>query len=172
MFSIRSSAVNPEILLGNGEGASGKDAFIALSPRRDQHAMVDDRPLVWSLSQPAKKRSQEELKVLYDARRQRQETGDDANVPQGAATSSVDVGGVTIPRLWSDGNAPRAESTPEAKMSTRRSEQDEDVGHGGGSDVNKVVFEGLGNFFGRTQVDFRPLCVFVCVSLCLSLPSK
>ena len=115
MFSVRSSAVNPEILLGNGEGASGKDAFIALSPRRDQHAMVDDRPLVWSLSQPAKKRSQEELKALYDARRQRQETNDDANAPQGAATSSVDVGGVTIPRLWSDGNVPRAGSTPEAK---------------------------------------------------------
>ena len=91
----------------------------------------------------------------------------------------VAYGGVTIPRLWSDGNAPRAESTAEAKMSTRRSEQDEDVGHGGGSDVNKVVFEGLGNFFGRTQVDFAvcvcvcvPLCVFVCVSLCHSLPSK
>jgi hypothetical protein len=131
--------------------------------------MVDDRPLVWSLSQPAKKRSQEELKALYDARRQRQETNDDANAPQGAATSSVDVGGVTIPRLWSDGNAPRAESTAEAKMSTRRSEQDEDVGHGGGSDVNKVVFEGLGNFFGRTQVDFRCVCLCVCPSVCVCM---
>jgi hypothetical protein len=151
------------MLLSHGEGASGKDAFIALSPRRDQHAMVDDRPLVWSLSQPAKKRSQEELKMLYDARRHRQETGDGANARHGAAASSVDVGGVTIPRLWSHGNAPRAESTPEAKMSTRRSEQDEGVGLGGGSDDNKVVFEGLANFFGRTQVDFLFVCV--CVSL-------
>ena len=171
MFSGRSSSVNPKILLSNGEGASGKDAFIALSPRQDQQAKVDDRPLVWSLSQPAKKRSQEELKALYDARRQRQETDDDANAPQGAAASSVDVGGVTIPRLWSDGNAPRVQSTSESNMSTRRSEQDEDVGHGGGSDVNKVVFEGLGNFFGRTQVDLRCICLCVCVSvwLCMSL---
>jgi hypothetical protein len=46
------------------------------------------------------------------------------------------------------------------------SERDQGVGYGGGNDVNKMVFEGLANFFGRTQVDVLSVCL--CVSLSLS----
>jgi hypothetical protein len=64
----------------------------------------------------------------------------------------VQVGGVKIPKLWSQGNAPRADLSPEARVSTRSSAQDEGGADGGGGDGHTVVLQGLADFFGKTQV--------------------
>ena len=68
----------------------------------------------------------------------------------------VDVGGVKIPKLWSAGNAPRADSVPEARVSTRSSARGEGSGDGVGGDGHTVVLQGLADFFGKPQVRFDP----------------
>ena len=50
------------------------------------------------------------------------------------------------------GRTERADLSPEARVSTRSSAQDEGGADGGGGDGHTVVLQGLADFFGKTQV--------------------